>query len=131
MPWFTSTTTLKIIDSVTIIIAQAYQLARCRLASTASPVLQLMMERDELQTQVAWLNRELKILRNQRADMLPKKRPNYSPEQRLAIVQLMRQRGWNVAIVAKRFVIHPQSIRKWVRTMENGDPTCSLFPMVR
>ena len=131
MPWFTSTATLKIIDSVAIVIAQAYQLARCRLASTASPVLKLMMERDELQTQVAWLNRELKILRNQRADMLPKKRPNYSPEQRLAIVQLMRQRGWSIAIVAKRFILHPQSIRKWIRTMENGDQSGSLFPKIR
>ena len=131
MPWFTSTATLKIIDSVAIVIAQAYQLARCRLASTASPVLKLMMERDELQTQVAWLNRELEILRGQRADMLPKKRPNYSPEQRLAIVQLMRQRGWIIAIVCKRFVLHPQSVRKWIRTMEYGDPTNSLFPKVR
>tara|TARA_Y100000589_G_scaffold62765_1_gene53998 strand:+ start:11357 stop:12409 length:1053 start_codon:yes stop_codon:yes gene_type:complete len=131
MPWFTSTSTLKLIDSVAIVIAQAYQLARCRLASTASPVLQLMMERDELHTKFEWLKRELKILRSQRADMLPKKRPNYSPEQHLAIVQLMRQQRWSIAIVAKRFVIHPQSIRKWIRTMENGDPTCSLFPMVR
>ena len=88
MPWFTSTSTLKLIDSVAIVIAQAYQLARCRLASTASPVLQLMMERDELHTKFEWLKRELKILRSQRADMLPKKRPNYSPEQHLAIVQL-------------------------------------------
>ena len=59
MPWFTCTSTLKIIDSVAIVIAQAYQLARCRLASTASSTLQLMMERDELHTEVQWLKREL------------------------------------------------------------------------
>ena len=131
MPWFTSTATLKLIDSLAIVIAQAYQLARCRLASTASPVLQLVMERDELHTEVAWLKRELEILRSQRADMAPNKRPAYSPEQRLAILQLMRQRGWSITIVAKRFVLHPQSIRKWIRTMENGNPTCSLFPKIR
>lgn len=131
MPWFTSTSTLKIIDSVAIVIAQAYQLARCRLASTASPVLQLIMNRDELLAEVAWLKRELEILRSQRADMAPKKRPAYSSEQRLAIVQLMRQRGWSIAIVYKRFVLHPQSVRKWIRTMEAGEASGSLFPNVR
>ena len=49
----------------------------------------------------------------------------------LAILQLMRQRGWNAAIVAKRFVIHPQSVRKWIRTVEKGDPSGALFPKVR
>ncbi|HAI10743.1 MAG TPA: hypothetical protein DCM28_03505 [Phycisphaerales bacterium] len=131
MPWFTSTSTLKIIDSVAIVIAQAYQLARCRLASNASSTLRLIMERDELLAEVEWLKRELEILRGQRANLLPRKQPTYSSEQRLAIVQLMRQRGWSITIVAKRFVIHPQSIRKWVMTMENGDPTGSLFPKVR
>ena len=131
MPWFTSTSTLKIIDSMAIVIAQAYQLARCRLASTASPVLRLMMERDELHIQVQWLKRELEILRSQRADMVPRKRPAYSPQQRLAILQLMRQRGWSIAIACKRFVLHPQSIRKWMKTIEKGDPSDSLFPKVR
>ena len=131
MSWFTCTSTLKIFDSVAIVIAQAYQLARCRLASNASSTLQLIMERDELLTEVQWLKRELEILHSQRADMAPKKRPNYSREQRLAILQLMRQRGWSITIVSKRFVLHPQSIRKWVRTMENGGPSGALFPKVR
>ena len=131
MPWFTSTATLKIIDSVAIVIAQAYQLARCRLASTASSTLRLMMERDELLTEVAWLKREHEILRGQRANLVPRKRPEYSAEQRMAILQLMRQRGWSITIVAKRFVIHPQSIRKWIKTMEQEDPSGELFPKVR
>ena len=114
MPWFTNTATLKIIDCVAILFAQAYQLARCRLASTASSTLRLMMERDELLTEVQWLKRELEILRSQRAAMVPRKRPAYSPEQRIAILQLMRQRGWSIAIVCKRFVLHPQSVRKWI-----------------
>ena len=131
MPWFTSTSTLKIIDSVAIVIAQAYQLARCRLASTASSTLRLIMERDELLTEVEWLKRELEILRGQRANLLPRKRPEYSSEQRLAIVQLMRQRGWSIAIVCKRFVLHPQSVRKWIRMAEKGDSSGALFPKVR
>jgi hypothetical protein len=60
------------------------------LASTASSTLQLITERDALLAEVEWLKRELEILRSQRADMAPKKRPAYSPEQRMAILQLMR-----------------------------------------
>ena len=131
MPWFISTATLKIIDSVAIVIAQAYQLARCRLASNASSTLHLIMERDELLAEVEWLKRELEILRGQRANLLPRKRPEYSAEHRLAILQLMRQRGWNIAIVCKRFVLHPQSVRKWIRMADKGDPLGSLFPKVR
>ncbi len=131
MPWFTSTSTLKIIDSVAIVIAQAYQLARCRLASNASSTLRLIMERDELLTEVEWLKRELEILREQRANLIPRKRPEYSAEHRLAILQLMRQRDWSIAIVCRRFVLHPQSVRKWIRTMEQGNPSGALFPKVR
>ncbi len=131
MPWFTSTATLKIIDSVAIVIAQAYQLARCRLASNASSALRLIMERDEFLTETEWLKRELEILRGQRANLLPRKRPEYSMEQRFAILQLMRQRGRSIAIVCKRFVLHPQSVRKWIRTMEQGNPSGALFSKVR
>ncbi|MAX25178.1 MAG: hypothetical protein CMJ19_11810 [Phycisphaeraceae bacterium] len=89
------------------------------------------MERDALLTEVEWLKRELEILRGQRANLLPRKRPEYSSEQRMAIVQLIRQRGWSIATVCKRFVLHPQSVRKWIRTAEKGDSSGALLPKVR
>jgi hypothetical protein len=87
MPWFNYTAYLKMIDSMAIILAQAYQLARSRLASASSPVMRTMMPRDELLAQIQWLKRELEILRQQRADCPANKRPEYPPVLRLAILR--------------------------------------------
>ena len=48
----------------------------------------------------------------------PHKRPEYPPEQRLAILQVMRLRGWNAVVTAKRFVLHPNTVRAWVQAVE-------------
>jgi hypothetical protein len=37
---------LRLVDSVAIVMSQAYQLARVRLASAASPILRLLVQRD-------------------------------------------------------------------------------------
>jgi transposase len=130
MPWFNNTAYLKMIDSMAIIIAQAYQLARSRLASASSPVMRTMMQRDALFSQIQWLKRELEILRQQREDCPANKRPEYSPEQRLAIIQLMRQRNWSAAVAAKRFVVHPNTIRKWIRAIDGREGSQSLLPQI-
>ncbi|HAI11598.1 MAG TPA: hypothetical protein DCM28_07825 [Phycisphaerales bacterium] len=127
----TSTATLKIIDSVAIVIAQAYQLARCRLASTASPAMQMMMECDELHTEVVWLKRELEILRSQRAVLAPKKRPAYSPEQRFDYPAI-DVATWLECSHRRQAIGSSPSIDTQVgRTMENGDPTGSMLSHAR
>jgi len=55
--------------------------------------------------------------------MLPHSRPDYRPAQRLAILQLMRLRDWNIKITAKRFVIHENTLRAWIKAAEGkGKP---------
>lgn len=130
MPWFNNTAYLKMIDSMAIIIAQAYQLARSRLASASSPVMRAKMQRDQLFSQIQWLKRELEILRQQRADCPANKRPEYSPEQRLAIIQLMRPRNWSAVVTAKRFVVHSNTIRKWIRAIDGRENSKSLLPQI-
>ncbi|MCL2647335.1 MAG: hypothetical protein FWD61_10090 [Phycisphaerales bacterium] len=85
-----STTVLHIVDSMAIALGQAYQLARARLASVASPVLRMMMDRDHAVTETELLRREVAILREQRENASPHQRPAYSPAQRIAIVRLVR-----------------------------------------
>lgn len=75
-----------------ILLAHAYQLARIRLASAASPILRLLLQRDHTLTGLHLMRRELEILRAQRQSMPPHRRPDYGPQQRLAIVQLHRLR---------------------------------------
>ena len=118
---------LRIVDGVAIILCQSYQLARARLASAASPVLRLMMERDQLVTESELLRRELAVMRDQRAGLHSSKRPDYAPEQRLAILQVMRLRGWNAKDTARRFVLHPNTVRSWIKVAEGRQTSSSLL----
>jgi putative transposase len=107
-----------LVDAIAIVLAQAYQLARIRLASTASPVMRLLCQRDHAHSTLELLKRELSILRSQRESVPPHRRPDYLPEQRLAILQLKRLRGWGVRKTARRFVLHPNTIRCWIKAVE-------------
>ena len=88
-----SGTVLSLVDSMAIVLSQAYQLARARLASAASPIVRLLVQRDQAFTEVDLLRRELAVFRAHREDLPPHRRPDYRPEQRLAILQLRRLRG--------------------------------------
>ncbi len=109
----------RVIDALAVTLAQATQLARTRLASTASPILRLMIQRDHEASESELLRRESDILRAGRQNMPTHKRPDYQPAQRLAILQLMRLRGWNIKTVARHFVIHENTVRAWLKAVES------------
>ena len=69
MPPLTQAAALQIIDSIAIVLIQAYQLARSRIASAASPVLRMLAERDHYHMELALQRRETEIIRGQRANM--------------------------------------------------------------
>lgn len=69
----------RIIHGVAMLLGQAYQLARARLAGLGSPVWDRLLERDHLITEIELSSRETAIL----------------PAQREAILQLMKLRGWS------------------------------------
>ena len=66
MALLSSATVLRLVDSMAIVLAQAYQLARARLASAASPILRLVVQRDQAVSEVDLLRREAEIFRAQR-----------------------------------------------------------------
>jgi hypothetical protein len=86
MSLLSSATVLSLVDSMAIVLAQAYQLARARLASAGSPILRLLVQRDQEGTEGDLLRRELEIFRAQREGLTPHRRLNYDPAQRLAIL---------------------------------------------
>jgi transposase len=107
-----------------ILLSQAYQLARARLASAGSPILRLLVQRDQEATEGDLLRREVEIFRAQREGIPPHRRPDYRPEQRLAILQLRRLRGWSIKKTAKHFVLHLNTVRAWIRAAEGkGRPS--------
>jgi len=96
MALLSSVTVLRLVDSIAILLSQAYQLARARLASAASPTVRLLAQRDQAFTEVDLCCREVEILRAQRQGLPPHRRPQYRPAQRLAMLQLRRLRGWSI-----------------------------------
>ena len=95
----------RIVCGLAIVLGQAYQLARARLAGLGSPTLDRLLQRDHLHTRAELLERELAIHRVQRSTVKPHKRPTYGPEQRWAILQLM-----------------------WLRNLERSDDRRSVRP---
>jgi hypothetical protein len=61
MPLLSSATVLRLVDSMAILLSQAHQLARARLASTASPILRLLVHCDQEATEADLLRREVEI----------------------------------------------------------------------
>ncbi len=74
MPLLSSATVLGLVNSMAILLSQAYQLARARLASAGSPVLRLLVQRDQEATEGDLLRREVEIFRAQRGSLPPHRR---------------------------------------------------------
>ena len=124
MSLLSSAAVLRVVDSVAIVLAQACQLARARLASAASPIVRLLVQRDQAVSEADLLRREVDVFRAQRGGVPPHRRPDYRPEQRLAILQLRRLRGWSIKKTAEHFVVHRNTIRAWIRAAEGkGRPS--------
>ena len=121
-----SDTVLRVVDSMAILLSQAYQLARARLASAASPIVRLLVQRDQEATEVTLLRRELDIFHAQREGLSSHRRPTFDPEQRLAILQLRRLRGWSIQKTAKHFVLHRKTIRTWITAADVKGPQSLL-----
>ena len=118
---------LQLIDAIAIAIAQGYMLARARLVSHPSPMLRLTAVRDALAWETALLERELAVFRQARGRIPPKQRPHYTPTHRLEILQIMRLRQWSVDDAAKRFVLHPNTIRGWREQLRTHGESSRLF----
>ena len=79
MSLLSSTTVLGLIDSMAIVLSQAYQLARGRLASSASPILRLLVQHDQAISETDLLRGELENFRIQREGLQPPRRPDIEP----------------------------------------------------
>jgi len=122
-----SSPALRLIDTAAIAIAQGYMLARARLTSHPSPVLRLAAVRDAIAWDAALLERELAVFRQERERIPAKQRPHYTPTHRLEILQIMRLRQWSAEDAARRFVLHPNAIRSWLKQLQTHGESSRLF----
>ena len=72
-----------------------------------------------LDTEVATLREQLRIngARMQRID--PHRRPQYTPVERMAILELRAMRGWRKAETARHFFVSDDTVRAWFRRVND------------
>ncbi len=118
---------LQLIDAIAIAVAQGYMLVRSRLTSHPSPVLRVTAGRDAAVWNNKLLERELAIYRQERQRVPPRQRWHYTSVHRLDILQIMRLRNWTVTQAAERFVIHPNTVRSWLKELQSSEESSRLF----
>ena len=73
-----------------------------------------------LETEVALLREELRIIGLRMARIAPQRRPQYLPVERMAIVELRAMRGWSKAETARRLFVSDDTIRSWLRRADDN-----------
>jgi len=85
-----------------------------------SPIarVRLAADNDILKSEVALLREELRIKDARAARLLPARRPHYTPEERLAILQLRAARGWSAAETARSMLLAPKTVADWAARLD-------------
>ena len=69
----------------------------------------------QLETEVAVLREELRISGGRMRRIDPHRRPQFSPVERMAILELRTMCGWTKAETARRFFVSDATVRAWLR----------------
>ncbi len=115
------------VDSIAVMLMQVYMLARGRAAASASPMVRTLAGRDEEAWKLAIREREVGVFRRRIEALPPHSRPRFMDEDRFEVLQLMRLRGLSVEQAAERYVLHPNTIRGWIRQFRTGRDVGTFF----
>ena len=85
----------------------------------------------QLESELAMMREELRLVgaRMQRTD--PHRRPQYTPVERMAILELRAMRGWSKAETARRFFVSDDTIRAWLRRSDDDSLIQTRTPVNR
>lgn len=108
------------VDAIAIVFMQAYMLVRSRASQNPSPTVRILAQRDTDAYKLSLKDRELAIFQRCLGAMPPLTRPHFLPEDRFEILQLMRLQNLSVDAAAKRYVVHPNTLRDWRRKFGNS-----------
>ncbi len=84
-----------------------------------------------LETEVAMLREELRINGARMTRVDPHRRPQYTPVERMAILELRAMRGWCKAETARRFFVSDETIRVWLRRADDDSLLQTATPVNR
>ena len=94
--------------SVVVAVARGRAVGRKRLC----------VQLDQATAEIALLREELLIKDGRWARSRSKRRPHYSPIQRLRVLQLRAARGWTLEKTARVFLIDLQTLLHWMRRVD-------------
>ncbi len=95
---------------------------RCWGADCINPRLGQKTELMRLATTVALLLEELRIKDARMARILPHRRPQYPPVERMAILELRAAQGWSLRQTAKTFLVTDATVGSWIRRIDEEGP---------
>ena len=77
--------------------------------------VRLAGELDRVQNEIALIREELRIKDARMTKLPPRKRPQYSSQERMAVLELRAARAWNLAETARTFMVEPETISSWMK----------------
>jgi transposase len=111
---------LQALDGIACALMAAYVLLRERAANHAFCFVRHQAELDAKDWKIHLLETELRLLQQRFGRLEPAMRPHYDDLEKTEIIQLMRLRKWKLVDAANHMLLHENTIRKWLRLLENG-----------
>ena len=116
-------------DNVKRAMNKALQLARFDIIRVRGEVdydyrteVRLKAENDKLRNELA-LERDYNDILISRFRQIPaKKRPNYTPVDRMRVLNHKAARGWNLKQASEKFLIDSQTLSSWDKRMDEDGP---------
>jgi len=100
----------------------ALTLAHGRASTSRNTSRRLTADLDRATTEIALLREELDIKDDRWSRRPSRRRPYYTPVQRMRVLQLKAARGWSCEQAARAFLINEQTLRSWLeRVDEEGE----------
>ena len=111
-----------------IALARASLSVACGGAGTSrSTRRRFQIDLDQAHTEIALLKEELAIKDARWSRLLSRRRPHYTPIQRMRVLQLRAARGWTCEQAARAFLIDEQTLRSWMRRVDEEGERLSLI----
>ncbi len=107
----------------TISLAQ-FAIAHTRgwAANSINARVRLTAENDRLRTEVELLREAIRIKDARIARIDPHQRPQYSPVERMAILEIKAARHWSLEQTAKTFLVSAATIASWRKRVDEEGP---------
>ena len=85
----------------------------------------------QLESEVAMLREELRIISARMRRVPSNRRPQYTGLERMAILQLRAMRGWNQSETSRHFLVSDDTIRDWLRRVDDDALVQTSTPVNR